>query len=121
MYKGHYTERDLSNFSEEKDKWASAVLAEENLEIWSNGLDITFTKLQNRERKNYKRVKNIPEKYRTVAELIRKKASKHGGHRLGAGRKKTAESGLRVPRTIRMTDYEYRKVVGFLATLRQSR
>lgn len=119
MYKGHYTEKELSKFNGEKNKWASAVLEVENLEIWSNGIDVVFTKLKNRERRDYRRIENIPEKYRTVAELIRKKASQHGGHRLGAGRKKTSDSGLRKPRTIRMTDYEYKKVKNLLEELRQ--
>ena len=120
MYKGHYTERELSNFNGEKDRWASAVLEMANLKIWSDGEIIELQNTKTRKKETFRNIKAIPPTYRTVAELIRKKASKHGGHRLGAGRKKIEGTDLKVPRTIRMTDYEYKKVTEYLADLRQS-
>lgn len=120
MYKGHYTERELSKKDGEKGRWASAVLEMANLKIWSDGDIIELQSTKTRKKETFRNIKAIPPTYRTVAELIRKKASKHGGHRLGAGRKKIEGSDLKVPRTIRMTDYEYKKVTEYLATLRNS-
>ena len=67
-------------------------------------------------------VDTVPERYRVVAELVRKKSGTHGGKRFAAGRKKTvSEADRKKPRSFSLSDAEYEKVRKFVEELRGNR
>lgn len=123
MRNGHYTARDIEGLTivpsnKGKDIVQTAYGKVDGVLIWSNGFDITIGEAG--KKKIYNRLESIPDIYRVVAEIIRKKATGRGGNRFGAGRPKTiGVMKEKKTRSFKLTNYEYLKVKEYILQLRK--
>ncbi|WP_256211565.1 hypothetical protein [Selenomonas ruminantium] len=121
MKNGHYTASDIEELTiipaDKKEGTVQTAYGRvEGTKIWSNGLDFTIG--EGIEKEHYSRLEKIPSKYQVVAEIIRKKASGKGGHRMGAGRPKM-DGPVKKTRSFKLTEYEYMKVKEYILELRK--
>lgn len=125
MRNGHFTQSDIETLTVNKPQkkgiaQTAVCTLKDGCQIWSNGFDIQIhSELASFDgRQDYNDIRKVPEKYKVVAELVRQKASKHGGKRIGAGRKESDEP-TKKPHTFRLTAYEYMKVKEYIEELRK--
>ncbi len=125
MRNGHFTQSDIETLTVNKPtkkgiSQTATCKLKDGCQLWSDGLTIQIhSELASFDgRQDYNDIRKVPEKYKVVAELVRKKASKHGGYRIGAGRTESDEPTKKT-RSFRLTAYEYIKVKEFIENLRK--
>ena len=128
MRNGHYTAGDIVGLTvvpadKKNHIGQSAYGTVDGVPIFSNGFDIEIGVQEEKIFFNGlfdQFEKKIPEKYRVVAEIIRKKANGRGGRRLRAGRPRTLSPfEQKQTRSFKLTAYEYIKVKAYIEALRK--
>lgn len=123
MRNGHYTKSDITDLriierDKEKNIAREVMALVDGYSIRSYGLkEVYINQIKSLEQEKRYLLANVPAKFSVIAELVEKKASGHGGRRAGSGAKKSGKE-IKKTRSIRMTDYEYKKVQEFLFDLR---
>lgn len=123
MRNGHYTKTDINWLNVSRS--GKICYAEVDGHIVGSNVPrgvIWITKTDS-ERNHYDHiyleVREVPEKWRVVAEIVDKKARGRGGTRIGSGRKPfLKESEKKRARSFRLTDAEFFRVQEFIEKMR---